>query len=665
MKNISGRPGMSPLQRGKFMYSIGLISPYPKLADIAKDIIDIIDEPIDIKIGDMNEAIPIANKMISEGVEVIISRGGTALSLREFVDVPVIEIQITSIDIMKSIKKAKKKGNNIGLLGYDNVVYNIESIAEILDVNLVPVIFSKADRVEQKTEKVKQLIGKVDIVVGDHISIQIAQQYGIEGLLIESGKDSILESIIEAKKIRDATNRERERFEELKTILDYSHDGIISINNKGQIKFFNPAAEKIFNINKDSVIGYSIHDVLPHVNFKDVMKNGQSKIDEFYNIGEKIIIASTLPIKLRDKVAGVLSVFQDISKIQNTEEKIRKKVYLKGHVARYRFEDIITGNEKMNKLVEVAKLYANTSSNILLIGETGTGKEFFAQGIHNASNRRNKPFVAVNCAALPDNLLESELFGYEEGAFTGAKKGGKQGLFELAHGGTIFLDEIGEIAPHIQTRLLRVLQEKQVMRLGSDRVIPVDVRVIAATNKDLKKAIDDNLFREDLYYRLNVLTLKIPPLRERQDSIPLFVNAFIDRYCRQNNIDKKTISDEAMKALQAYKWYGNVRELENVIERLVIIVPTKRIELYHIKNFIDDWSEELQPLMQENNEYADISDTFKIRIDVHRSLKEIESDIIREVLQLTAGDRTKAAKILGIGRTTLWRWLNEAGYVSE
>lgn len=647
------------------MYSIGLISPYPKLADMVKDIVDMLDEPIDVQIGDMHEAIPIANKMISEGTEVIISRGGTALFLKEFVGVPVVEIQVTSIDIMKSIKKAKQMGNNIGFLGYDNVVYNIESIAEILDVHLLPIIFNQKDTVLEKTEKIKQLRDKVDIVVGDHISIQIAEQCGIQGVLIESGEDSILESFIEAKKIRDATNRERERFEELQTILDYTHDGIMSINNKGQIKFFNPAAEKIFNVNKDSVIGSSINDVFPHVNFEEVIKTGQSQIDKFYNIGDTIIIANTLPIKIQDKIVGALSICQDISKIQNTEEKIRKKMYLKGHVARYSFEDMITGNEKMNKLVEVAKIYAKTHSSVLLVGETGTGKEFFAQGIHNASSRRNKPFVALNCAALPDNLLESELFGYEEGAFTGAKKGGKQGLFELAHGGTIFLDEIGEIAPHIQTRLLRVLQEKQVMRLGSDRVIPVDVRIIAATNRDLKKAIDDNLFREDLYYRLNVLTLKIPPLRERKDAIPLFVNIFVDRYCRQNGIEPKTISDEAMKALQSYNWYGNVRELENVIERLVTIVPTKSIELYHIKNFIDDLNEALETLGEEKKEVIDSSEIFKIRIDINRSLKEIECEIINKVIEFTGGDKTKAAKILGIGRTTLWRWMKDTECVSE
>lgn len=646
------------------MYSIGLISPYPNLESIAKNINQLLDEPINIKIGDMNEAIPIANKMISEGVEVIISRGGTALWLREFINVPIVEIQITSIDILKSVKRAKEKGTNIGFLGYDNVVYNIDSIKEILDVNIIPIIFNKQDTVEQKTEKIIKLAGEVDIVVGDHISIQLANKCGIEGLLIESGEDSILESFSQAKKIRDATNRERERFEELKTILDYTNDGIISINNEGQIKFFNPAAEKIFYNKKKLSVGKSIDYIFPYTNFKEVIINGKSKTEQFYNIGDKIIITNTLPIKLRDRIVGALSIFQDISKIQKDEEKIRKKVYLKGHIARYKFEDMITGNEKMNKLVDIAKLYANANSSVLIIGETGTGKEFFAQGIHNASNRDNKPFVALNCAALPDNLLESELFGYEEGAFTGAKKNGKQGLFELAHGGTIFLDEIGEIPLHIQTRLLRVLQEKQVMRLGSDKVIPINVRVIAATNKDLRKAIDNKSFREDLYYRLNVLTLQIPPLRKRKDAIPIFSEAFIERFCRNNNIDKKTLSNEAMEALQSYNWYGNVRELENVIEKLIIIVPTKQIELYHIKNFIDDLNEEIQSQDQESNSDENSVSSFDIKININRNLKEIESDIIGEILNLTEGDRTKTAEILGIGRTTLWRWIREKDIVS-
>ncbi|MGE4282089.1 MAG: sigma 54-interacting transcriptional regulator [Clostridia bacterium] len=644
------------------VFSIGFISPYTELADIINNISSLLDEPVDVKIGDMKDAIPIANKMVSDGVEVIISRGGTALLLREFINVPIVEIPITTIDIMKSIKKAKEKGSTIGFLGYDNVVYNIEGIEEILDVRLMPIIFNKSETVEQKTDKISTLTGKIDVVVGDNISIHIARQCGMKGILIESGADSILQGFMHAKSIRDATNKERERFEELKTILDFANDGIISINQQGKIKFFNPAAEKIIDAKKNLDIGRDISDVFPGIDFKDIITNGKVTIEKFYNIGNKTIIMNTVPIKLRDITVGALSVFQDISKIQNVEEKIRKKVYLKGHIARYNFDDMIVGNQKMHKLVEVAKLYANTDSNVLLIGETGTGKEIFTQGIHNASPRRSKPFVAFNCAALPENLLESELFGYEEGAFTGAKKGGKQGLFELAHGGTIFLDEVGEIPLHIQTRLLRVLQEKQVMRLGSDKVIPVDVRVIAATNRNLKQSIGQNTFREDLYYRLNVLSINIPPLRERKDAIPLFIETFIEKYCRRNNIENKFISSEAMQALQDYDWYGNVRELENIIERLVIVVPTKTIELYHIRSFLDGsdtlGKAEVTALLQnDGNSNMHNAECLELAININQDLKSIESEIIKKVLEINHGDRTRTANMLGIGRTTLWRWI--------
>lgn len=221
--------------------------------------------------------------------------------------------------------------------------------------------------------------------------------------------------------------------------------------------------------------------------------------------------------------------FQDVTRIQEMEGKFYRKIHLRGHVAKYTFDDILFQSSEIKRTIETAQRYSEVDSNILIIGETGTGKEIFAQSIHNHSNRKNNPFVAINCAALPENLLESELFGYAEGAFTGAMKGGKQGFFELAHRGTIFLDEIGEISPKMQSRSLRVLQEREIMRIGDDKVIPVDVRILSATNKDLMQMVKSNDFREDLYYRLSVLDLVLPPLRERREDIPLLVNAFIQK----------------------------------------------------------------------------------------------------------------------------------------
>src|SRR5690625_1179420 len=266
---------------------------------------------------------------------------------------------------------------------------------------------------------------------------------------------------------------------------------------------------------------------------------------------------------------------QDVTGIQEMESKIRKKIHLRGHIAKYRFNHIITRSELVKSTIDTAKSYSKVDSNVLIIGETGTGKEMYAQSIHNQSYRKNKPFVAINCAALPENLLESELFGYAEGAFTGAMKGGKQGIFELAHQGTLFLDEIGEVSAKLQSRLLRVLEEREVMRIGDDKVIPVHVRIIAATNKNLLKMVKDNLFREDLYYRLSVLDLYLPPLRAYKEDIPLLTNYFIEKFSTEWAIK---ITDGAYKKLSEQNWDGNIRQLQNFCERWSVLCKNKTVD---------------------------------------------------------------------------------------
>jgi PAS domain S-box-containing protein len=624
---------------------IGLISPYTDLAELGKK------HQLKVEIADGYDALPIANRLISEGVEVIISRGGTALILKENVAVPVVSIQTTALEVLKAIKLAKETSDKIGICGYNNIVTNIDDIQKLLDVDLIPVIISKDDPNEVKKNKIGQLLGKVNVMVGDNISVMFAKEFGLEGILIATGEDSLIQSVYEANRIVAAIKDERTRYEELNVILNHCSDGIINTNTDNRIKFFNPAAEKIFKITREEACGRKLEEVFPYMNLHEAVTKDIELKDELYNVGKKLILGSTLPIKFQNETTGAVCILKDASEIQNQEEKIRRKIYLQGHVAKYTFDEMVSGDAKMDELIKTAKLYARTDSNVLLMGETGTGKEFFAQGIHNESKRREKPFVAVNCAALPDSLLESELFGYDEGAFTGAKKGGKKGLFEIAHGGTIFLDEIGEIALHIQTRLLRVLQEKQIMRVGSDRVIPIDVRIIAATNADLMGAIKERKFREDLFYRLNVLSLNVIPLRERKASIPLLANKLIRHYCKINEIGIKTITQEALTILQGYNWPGNIRELQNIMERLAIIVEEALIEKHHVqsilKNIMNDDGREPQT--------PKVLEPYLVQIKINKPLKEIETDIIAMALEICGGNKTKVADMLKIGRATIWR----------
>lgn len=271
--------------------------------------------------------------------------------------------------------------------------------------------------------------------------------------------------------------------------------------------------------------------MLPNTMLPDVLRSGQKQTNQMMQIGKMLTNTNRIPIVVDHQIRGVVATFQDIKQLQSTEQKIRLKLHEKGLVAKYSFGDIVGESRAIRNTIQIARSYASSQAAVLIHGETGTGKELFAQSIHTVSDRRDGPFVAINCAAVSNNLLESELFGYEAGAFTGASKNGREGLFELAHGGTIFLDEIGEIPRETQVELLRVLQEKEVRRVGGNRVIPVDVRIITATNKDLIQETMEGRFREDLYYRLNVLDLELPPLRERGDDVRILGLQHFRRLC--------------------------------------------------------------------------------------------------------------------------------------
>jgi len=290
--------------------------------------------------------------------------------------------------------------------------------------------------------------------------------------------------------INDDLHKQEElkiKIERYETILNYTHDGIIAVDNAGIITAFNSVAEKLFNKKQKMYVGKKIEAIIPNTGLNEVLRLGQKELDVIMNINGTLVNVNRIPIMVDNKIQGVVSSAQDINVIQNSEKKIRIKMTEKGLVAKYHFRDILGNSDVINSTKKNANSFAYNDSTILIIGETGTGKELFAQSIHNESERKNSPFVAINCATLSRNLLESELFGYVDGAFTGASKGGKIGLFELAHGGTIFLDEITELPIDIQGQLLRVLQEKEIRRIGGDTVTPVDIRVIAATNKDIKK----------------------------------------------------------------------------------------------------------------------------------------------------------------------------------
>src|SRR5574337_1292998 len=418
------------------------------------------------------------------------------------------------------------------------------------------------------------------------------------------------------------------------------------VDTEGRVQSLNPSMAALLEISADRARGRPIAEVIPDLDSASILRSGEGEENRLIRVGAKTLPANLMPIIDGGKADGLVITCQESHAIPRADRRIRSEAQPRQFTARYRFEQIIGEAPAFRATVRLAQRYAQTDSTVLITGESGTGKELLAQSLHNASARQQAPFVAINCAAFPESLLESELFGYEEGAFTGSRKGGKIGLIETAHTGTLFLDEIGDMPVSLQTRLLRVLQEREVLRLGASEPTPVDIRVIAATHCDLRTRIADGRFREDLFYRLNILRLVVPPLRERVQDIPLLVSAILERLPRAPDAFRPL-----MPHLLRHRWPGNIRELENIVERAAISV----LELED-----GDPDAGLATLFPElfEDEQAELSvPSVPAPDDLRRLGKAAEAAHARQVLGACQGDMDEAARRLGVSRTTLWRRL--------
>ena len=598
------------------------------------------DTDLEITQGHLSRVVDIAKELEAKGVEVIVARGGSALLLKSSeIKTPVLDIPITLQDMSHALIQAKalagKNSPRVAVIVFPNMLLEVEAMAPLLDLGISCYPLKS---IEEANEVIDRALSEgADIILGGVLAEGIARERGIDAVLLKSGKDSVLQVIKQAKRVVCARRLEKQRAEEFKAILDYAYGGIVAVNNKGHITVFNTEAERITGIKVKDALGKPMNKVFPQIRVTEALENNKEELNELIDVGQAKVLISRVPIEVNGAIMGMVATFQDVTYIQKVEKKIRRDIYSKGHVARFSFKDIIGTSSAIKATIRTAGKFAKTESAVLITGETGVGKELFAQGIHQASKRKNGPFVAVNCAALPDNLLESELFGYVEGAFTGANRKGKQGLFELAHWGTIFLDEVSEIPLSLQGRLLRVLQEREVMRLGHDRVIPIDVRVICATNKNLRDLAEEGTFRDDLYWRLNVLNLYLPPLKKRREDISILIKHFLSNFKRE-----MFFSQEALDLLMGYSWPGNVRELENFSERLSVMGTCSKIGAAEIRQLLNlSQGETIENL----KETAD--DDLYSSSEIHRALEE------------AGGNKTLAAKKLGIHRVTLWRQLKK------
>jgi transcriptional regulator with PAS, ATPase and Fis domain len=579
--------------------------------------------------------------------DVIVGRGYALDRVRQVnTDIPCISIDVNALDVLEALNRCINTWHprKIGYIWSSYLSEGLETLFRLYDVE-VAIYRTSHDKLEEAI--LQSIEDGCDAHIGGYGLYDLMGKYHLRLAIVESGIKAMSQAVDEAIRTVRVIKRERESSGILRAIVQRVPGGIIHIDETRKICAANSYAKLFGNKIKGEIIGRLFSDVFPWMDdsFEKVSKGEQIQ-NELHHFNDHIISASYDPVVVEAGIAGVIVTFQDITDIQRQETLIRKKLSEKGNVARYHFHDIIGSSNLLQKTISTARKYAHAASNILLAGETGTGKELLAQSIHNCSERRNGPFVAVNCAALSDNLLESELFGYVEGAFTGASKGGKMGLFEQAHMGTLFLDEITEMPISVQGKLLRVLQEREVRRLGDNKVISVDLRLISATNKNIGRLVEEKLFREDLLYRIDVLKICIPPVRMRKsDIVEIFMN-FMHQQSRDKNLEEIILSPQAAAILSQHDFLGNVREIRNIAERV----------LAGNTSGIVDQEEIFMALYPD-----DVS-----KMSIHKPARSGFSDErhqLERILREAGNNKTRAAQALGIERSTLWRRMKKYGMI--
>lgn len=633
------------------MTKIAFILPDNKLIKRSQEICRELkmEDQVEFFRNDIDNAITLAKELDrNDSVDAIISRYGIAhMLMQEKLNVPVIEIMVTGQDLAQAFYEAKirtgVKHPKITYLAFSNMSNDIQRLSRIMGIELEILELESPEDIKRIIDAIPRK--STDILMGGATSMAYGSQKGFITQIVESGDCALREAFKSAQKVILAKRNERRHTEEFMTLVNSVREGVIYISSDLRIQYVNSQAEVLFNLKCEDIKGKELQNIFSDKTSLEELNNAlincknkqECYQDILLEINSKLIAFGIEPVIVNSKVVSMVITLMDVTRIQETEIKVRNEVIKNKFLAKYRFENLVGSSPEITETKRLAREFAAVDTTVLITGESGTGKELFAQSIHNASSRRNGPFVAVNCAALPVNLLESELFGYVEGAFTGAKHKGKAGLFEMTHHGTIFLDEISEMEMYAQSRLLRVIQERQVMRLGDDKYIPVDVRIIVATNKPLAQQVSKGEFRQDLYYRLKVLTFRVPPLRDRNGDIRVLAKYFLDHYCSKHG-RVRAFSKEALNLLEKYSWPGNVRELRYFIERMVIVTKQKEISGGQLMTYWDD-----QDLSSSQNESAPLKPVSD------------EKERIRQAIEQAEGNISKAARILGIDRSTIYR----------
>ena len=584
-------------------------------------------------------------------IDVVVAAGSNGGYLRQHLDMPVVLVKVGGFDLMQALTRARRLSPRVGLVTYEGMAPDMTPFSELFDLAIEQRGYRTEDEALACVQALKD--SGVPVLVGSGMVSDLADEMGLTGIFLYAS-DAVREALKDAVEVARASRIELAKRERLNTILAQLSDGVIAVDQQERIQTLNPAMAQLLGVQPTQWLGRQLSELSSDLSLQTTLRLATPDLEKIERVKGRALIVNRMPIIEQGVLTGAVLSCQDPISIQRVDRQIRTRIKPHAQSTRYQLDQFLGESAAIERIRQLALNCARSPATVLLVGESGTGKELIAQGIHMASDRRDLPFVAVNCAAVSESLLESELFGHEDGAFTGARRGGKIGLFEAAHKGTLFLDEVGEMPVSLQTRLLRVLQEREVLRVGAIEPTRVNVRVIAATHRDLMDHVERGLFRLDLFYRLNILRIDMPPLRDRLDDVAPIAQALHAQVCGRLMVDVRQtqpLIDALVAQAPHCGWPGNVRELENIIERLMAYASTTgpRLDAQAAEAFVRATAPELFMTAT-----TPTSSPLKAR---HAQAER--ADILR-VLADCGGDRAQASERLGISRTTLWRKLKPA-----
>jgi len=590
----------------------------------------------------MEEALPQLQEV--EGVAQIVLAGpSTRRMYADKLKIPIISFRPTFPDLITAIQEAQKIDKRIAIaLSRDDKDFDLPLLSEVMGVSLSPLYCDNSKEYASACRSALQKGFKV--IIGGSFTVEAAQKIGLCGVLLYKGMDMIRTAILKALEICQVEEETTRRISQLNAVVNNFSEGLLLTDDKGRVILDNPPAQ--IRLGVKNLVGKNVAQLFGSGMARTALRMGQSS----FNVLEaQKHVVNYIPVRSAETIHGLVCTLKRVDEVQDAEFSVRRRLHDRGFAAKYSLDDIAGCSRSLLQCKERAILFSRAPDPILITGESGTGKELFAHAIHSAGDRKNGPFVAINCATLPNDLLESELFGYEKGAFTGAQATGKKGLIELAHKGTLFLDEITTLSYPLQAKLLRLISEHEILKLGSDRIIPIDVRILAGTNEDIENCVRDRRFRQDLYYRLNVFRLHIPPLDERpEDIVPLFLNfvAKIDPAILKKINSRQT---EIHKALAGWSFKGNARELENIARRFCLLHRSKTGKKSIREIMQGCLGIEKSPRAPEENLQ-----------DLNTAKQHVEKQVLQDLMRKYRR-KSDVADALGVSPSTLWRKLKIHG----